>query len=158
MSSMPDEGGACMLTYRLDNTLSCFGKVTRGICDVRDGVLHSITETYNVSRDESGRITGTSDGEERVLAPDALASMNIFGFTPWIFDRCHEEFTEFLRSDKSGTDRGELPVPMVLDRLIKNGSLKITATPTEAQWFGVTYKEDRELVRSKLLEMLGIAQ
>lgn len=152
LSGLGESGKACMLGYYLKNTLSCYGAVTRGVCTVENGVLSGIKETYKVRLCENGVIRSEEVGQEAVLDGDSVASMNIFGFMPWIFDELQKGFEEFLRSNE-GELKAEYPLPVLLDGLIKSGKLSIDVSVTQAVWYGVTYQEDRDIVREKFAQL-----
>ena len=137
---------ACMLAYPIGATLSGFGEVTRGICQTRDGKLVTVTEKYAVKRDEDGRIRSYAGEETEVLAEDAPASMNIFGFTPDVMKLFRAEFEDFLRLDHADPMKAEYVLPTMLDKLIQSGKLTMEVYLTHSQWYGVTYREDRQIM------------
>ena len=143
-------GEGTMVAYRLKNTVSLNGAVTRGVCIVEDGALASVKETYQVSVDKDGVI---SDGEGGVLDGEALVSMNMWGFHASVLENMKEEFDAFLRAIPYGDIKAEYALPTMVDKLIKDGKLRVDVLSTDATWFGVTYREDRDYVAGELKKL-----
>lgn len=150
-----DSSKAAMVAYPLGKTLSMSGNVTRGICSVdENNQLISICETYNISRDTEGVIRSYDNSDEGEQLPeDAAASMNFWGFTPEFFDKSEAAFNEFLGSLAEDELRKEYPLPIMIDKFITNGELKVLVKTTDSEWMGVTYREDREIVSKRLAEL-----
>lgn len=144
------KGEGAMVAYRLKNTVSQNGGVTRGVCDIRNGVLAGIKEVYNITVDSDGIIRDAEAGE---LCGDTLVSMNMWGFTPSVFDLAQESFIDFLSKIPDGDIKAEYALPTMIDKLICGGLMRVAVLPTDSVWFGVTYKEDKASVTEKLLEM-----
>ncbi len=142
LQTLPETGGANMVGYRLKNTVSRYGSVTRGVCTAENGLLRSVEETYNISPWSDGSIH--SGEEEAPLDPEALVSMNFWGFMPAIIPRMQEYFETFLRSLPADEIKKECLLPTMVDDLIQAGELSVNVLATDAQWFGVTYRDDRE--------------
>lgn len=136
-----------MVAYRLKNTVSLNGSVTRGICLVEDGALASVKETYSIVVDKDGVI---SDGEGGVLDGESLVSMNMWGFHASVLENMKEEFDAFLRTIPDGDIKAEYALPTMVDKLISCGKLRVDVLSTDAVWFGVTYREDRDYVAGEL--------
>ena len=132
----------CMAGYRIRRTLSKYGTVSRGICQVdENGFLTEITERTKII-DTPGGIAYLDEDAEIILPENALVSMNLFGFTPSVFSLLDKYFREFL--EKNGIDpKAEFFIPLIVDRAIKDGAARLKVLNTDEQWFGVTYKEDR---------------
>lgn len=143
-------GEGTMVAYRLKNTVSLNGSVTRGICLVADGALKSVKETYRVSVDKNGFIT---DGDGNMLDGESLVSMNMWGFNPSVLENMKEEFDAFLRAIPSGDIKAEYALPAIVDKLISRGELRVDVINTDAAWFGVTYREDRDYVAGELKKL-----
>ena len=141
---------ACMLAYPIGSTLSGFGEVTRGICQIKDGKLDKVTEKYSIKRCDDGVIRSFTDAGEEVLSPDAPASMNIFGFTPEMLPLFREQFEAFLHQEHENPLKAEYVLPTMLDTLVHSGKLSIRVVVTDSEWFGVTYHEDRAIVTEML--------
>ncbi len=145
---------AAMVGYRLKNTVSIHGAVTRGVCKVVDGRMVDVDEVAKIRLYEDGRIADTSAGEPgRDLDPDSLVSMNFWGFQPAIFDQMQAYFEEFLKAADPADIKAECLLPVMVDCLLKRGSITVDMLETEAVWFGVTYQEDQPLVQKALLEL-----
>jgi len=141
--------------YRLENVLSDAGSVKRGICTVRDDLLVGIQETFEMKRDEDGKINGvTWDGRPVKGIPDrALISMNMFCVHPEVFVKFAGKFGEFLKDNKDEL-QGEFLLPIIFSDLIDQKEIRMKVLETPSTWFGVTYPEDAEVVRTKLKELV----
>ncbi len=144
------EGEATMVAYRLKNTVSPSGAVTRGVCRVEDGTLRGVRETYSITLDQDGTIR---DAEAGLLDGECLVSMNMWGFRPDIFEGMKEAFHQFLRGIEEGNVKAEYALPTMIDRMIGEDTLTVGVLSTDARWFGVTYREDREGVTAALCQM-----
>ncbi|MBO4831998.1 MAG: hypothetical protein J5569_06005 [Oscillospiraceae bacterium] len=151
--SLPSEGRAAMVAYTLGNTVSKNGSVSRGICSVRDGKLDAVTETYKITVRPDGTIFDDAEGGEVPLDPDALVSMNLWGFTPWIFGELEKYFRDFLSGLAPDEMKKECVLPGMVDSCIKSGRLDVSVLSTDSEWFGVTYREDRQFVSDSLKKM-----
>ena len=148
-------GKYAMVGYHLENTLSEFGTVSRGICvtDV-DYNLISVVERTSIQRKEFG-ICYSEDGKDYPLAADTFVSMNFWGFTPEYFDYSEEMFKRFLDAESTKNNlKAEYFIPYVVDLLIKRGDASLKVLECDAKWFGVTYKEDRPFVVEKLNKLI----
>ena len=125
-----------MVAYELEKTLSDNGTVTRGVCNIENGYLASISEHYNLDKTTS-------------LAPDTKVSMNIWGFYPDIFDKLETGFTKFLNNLKDPM-KDEYILPFFVDEIIKGENAKIKVLTTSDTWIGMTYREDLEFVRAEM--------
>ncbi len=131
----------CMVGFRLANTLTENGYVSRGVCEEENGYLVNITERTKIVDCKY-----TEDDKTWVpLAPDTIVSMNMWGFTTDIFSYLEREFKKFLE-EKIETPKAEFYLPSVVDTLIKTGEKKAKVLSSEDKWYGVTYKEDKEAV------------
>ena len=145
----------CMVGYRLENTLSDFGSVSRGICatDAEGNLTDVVERTYIVR--EGDRILYRDERENLVpISGDSLVSMNMFGFTPDYFRYSADYFPEFLR-EKTDNPKAEFFIPLMVNRLISSGKASMRVLSSEAKWFGVTYKEDRPAVVEKLRALIA---
>lgn len=140
---LPERGEGCMVGYRLRNTLSPHGAVSRGLCAVSpDGRLSGIVERTHVERGADGTIRCEAEGREIALTGEEICSMNFWGFAPSFFEGLEARFVDFLRK-KGGEERSEWYVPEIVDDALREETLKIRVLESEARWFGVTYPEDR---------------
>lgn len=137
----------CMAGFRLGNTLSDNGGVTRGICSVTDGKLTGVAETHNIFKTEAGAEARGEDGSGQALDVNCLVSMNMWGLTEAFLDTLEKGFTEFLAGLPEGELKKEYLLPEMIDRLIQGGKAQVEVLETQDQWFGVTYQEDQESVR-----------
>lgn len=146
-------GNYCMVGYRLENTLSENGSVSRGVCNIdNEGLLASMIERTSIARTSNGIEYQDADGSMHPLAADATVSMNLFGFTPDYFAESEKLFVEFLK--EHGTEmKSEYYIPFAVNTFINSGYAKMHVLKTTAQWFGVTYKEDRPSVVARLQKL-----
>ncbi len=143
-------GRYCMVGYRLENTLSENGTVSRGICETdADGLLVGMTERTSIGRTQHGIEYKDADGSMHPLKADCTVSMNLFGFTPDYFAKSEALFVDFLR-EHGHELKSEYYIPFAVNTFIHDGSATMTVLKTTAQWFGVTYKEDRPAVVARL--------
>ena len=147
-------GEGTMVGYRLKNTVSDNGTVSRGVCQVNHGSLGKVKETLKIKKYPDGRITDTADPDHEVpLDPESVVSMNFWGFTPWIFGEMEAYFHQFLRDLTPDQLKAECLLPVLVDRLITAGQLDVAVLHTDAVWFGVTYQEDRPVVAQALARL-----
>ena len=136
----------CMAGFRLGNTLSDNGSVTRGVCHIEDGKLVGVTETHNIFKTADGAETRNDDGTAEALDTKSLVSMNMWGLTPVFMETLEKGFVEFLENVEEGDIKKEYLLPEMIDRLIKEGKAKVDVLETKDTWFGVTYQEDKASV------------
>ena len=152
LQAMKPEGEACMVGYMLKNTVSKNGTVSRGVCKSdENGYLTEVVETLKIKLCENGEIRDIDEGEPgKLLDPEAPASMNFWGFTPWFFTKLEAYFNDFLKGLAPDAIKAEALLPRMVDDLMKANELKVSVLTTDAQWFGVTYKEDKPNVQASL--------
>ena len=150
-----EENKAYMVAYYLKNTVSRHCHVTRGVCTTDDtGHLVKVTETFSILPFPDGTIRDIHDNPEgNLLDPDALVSMNLWGFAPSFFDEAMLYLSEFLKDDTGDPLKKECLLPSLVDRLMHLRGLKVEVLSTDAVWFGVTYKEDKEYVSAELKKL-----
>lgn len=122
----------CMVGYKLGNTLTENGTVARGICDVENGILKSITEHTSLDKNSG-------------IDLDTIVSMNMWGLTPSIFKRVEDDFVKFLKDIKNPL-KDEFYIPSVIDNAIKEEGKNVKVLKTDEKWYGVTYREDKDEV------------
>ena len=145
----------CMVGYRLANTLSENGTVSRGVCGVdEDGYLESMVERTSIARGQDGRIAYELDGQRFPLADDTPVSMNCFGFTPDYFVHSYNYFETFYAENKDNL-KAEFYIPSMVNRLMAGGEARMKVLATDSQWFGVTYKEDKPDVEARLRALIA---
>lgn len=144
----------CMAGFRLGNTLSDNGSVTRGICHIEEGALTGVTETHDIFKTATGAETRSEDGTAVELDTKSLVSMNMWGLTPEFMDTLEKGFVEFLGGLKAEDIKKEYLLPEMIDRLIKAGTAKVDVLETADTWFGVTYAEDKEAVMAAFRDLV----
>lgn len=145
-----DKDNFAMMGYRLLNTLSDNGTVTRGICEQTNGNLSKIVELPAVMKDGEHAISYNSKTETTVLE-DCLCSMNFWGFTPEIFEYTSQLFSTWLKSNIRKT-KAECVIPEIVGQLIQQDKVNVRVLNSECEWFGVTYPQDKPYVCQKLAE------
>ncbi len=151
-------GKYAMVGYKLSNTLSDYGSVSRGICDVDDnGLLQKIVETTKILKKEGKIISVEPDGSEKELTGNESASMNIWGFQPSVFEILDKKFTEFLKAHIN-EPKSEMYIPSVVFDMIKDGQATVEVLKADSPWFGVTYKQDKPLVIERLNKLIEQGQ
>lgn len=144
-----------MVGYKLSNTLSEFGSVSRGICETAGGDwLRSVTERTKIQRTGGKIVDMRTDGSLLPLEDDVPVSMNFWGFTPSVFEYIEKEFSLFLDAERENL-KSEFYIPSLVDNLINSGRAQVKVLRTSAQWFGITYKEDKPVVVKKIREMIS---
>ena len=147
-------GEYALVGFELENTLSESGGVSRGVGAAdENGYVTSVVEHHKIAKKEDGKIYGENNvtGETVELAPKALCSMNMWGFTPDYFEKSEGIFTNFLEAHADEL-KSEFYIPFVIDSLIKDGTGKCEMLSTSSRWFGVTFQEDRPGVVAKFQE------
>lgn len=147
-------GQYAMAGYRLSNTLTENGTVSRGICNAdADGMLIDITERTAIR--PAGENAEYEDcGEWIPVSGDSIASMNFFAFTPEVFDFAAEKFKEFLASMNDPL-KSEFYLPTVASLAMQSGIASVKVCPTPSRWYGVTYAADRAGLEEKIREMIA---
>ncbi|MDR1342541.1 MAG: nucleotidyltransferase [Prevotellaceae bacterium] len=143
-----------MVGYRLSNTLSESGAVSRGICEKdSSGFLESVVERTHIERVGGAPAYKDEAGMFCKLSNDAPVSMNMWGFTPEYFEYSEYYFKEFLA--QSGQNlKSEYFIPYIISNLIQSGKARVKVLDTPAKWFGVTYAEDKPAVIMKINELV----
>ena len=142
-----------MVGYKVSNTLTANGSVKRGICEEKDNFLTKIIES-KVEKVNNEIMCSPLDGSSSFIVPDdEVVSMNMFGFTDSIFDYLEKDFPKFLDENISNLT-SEYLIPDVIFDMIKKELIKMEVLKTDAKWYGVTYKEDKEEVVNAINEMV----
>ncbi len=140
-----------MVGFRLENTLTENGTVSRGVCEVKDGYLETVTERTKIADCKYTE----DDGKTWIKLPeDTVVSMNFWGFTPDIFGYLERELKTFF-AEKINVPKAECYLPFVVSTLMENGEKKVSVMVAEDKWYGVTYKEDKDTVVKALLEKVN---
>ena len=145
-----------MVGYQLIKTLTDNGTVTRGICQMNDGYLTAIKEVQKIAKDGDRALEVLEDGSQEEIK-DGLASMNFWGFTPAIYPLMAEKFKEFL-AEKIEVPKSEYVIPTAIGQLLEEDKIAVKVMSTDAEWFGVTYPQDKETVTRRIAQykMAGI--
>jgi len=137
----------CMAGFILGNTLSDNGAVTRGVCKINaNSLLVDVEETSGIEKAGDKVIAPVADGTTREIDKNSYVSMNMWGFTPSILDILETGFVEFLSDLGDNAEKKEYLLPTIVDGLIKSGKAEVRLLESKDKWFGVTYKEDKEVV------------
>ena len=144
------QGKYCMAGYRVGNTLSEHGTVSRGVCATdKMGFLTDVVERTAIESKDGHIVFPDENGNEVEIPFDTPVSMNMWGFTPEYFEYTEEAFKEFLKV--SGQElKTEFYIPTLVNDLIKAGKATCQVLDTPAKWFGVTYADDRQMVVDKI--------
>ncbi|MBC8032522.1 MAG: nucleotidyltransferase [Chitinophagaceae bacterium] len=145
----------CIIGYELKKTLSDNGSVSRGVCETdAQGNLTSINERTKIFRNDKGIITYEDESGLHEVSEDSSVSMNFWCFAPNAFVITQEMFNEFL--EQHGNEpKSEFFIPLVGDGFIKKDLGVIKVIPTDASWFGVTYKEDAPVVQASIDQLVA---
>ena len=147
------EGRYCMVGYEVSKTLSENGTVSRGVCTVdAEGNLTSMVERTQIERVD-GTILFHDGGADEPLAENTPVSMNFFGFTPDYFRHSESFFKEFL-SENIDNLKSEFYIPRMVNKVINDGTATMKVLSTSADWFGVTYKEDKPQLVANIEELI----
>jgi UTP-glucose-1-phosphate uridylyltransferase len=157
LKSFPvDENNYAMIGFKLINTLSEYGGVARGICEVDNNkMLKSIKETFKIEKTESDKVRYPSErGDWITIDGNKIASMNMFGFTPAIFKYLNHSFPSFLEENKNNP-KSEFLIPDIVENLITSRQADMEVLISSEKWFGVTYKQDKQAVIKKLQQLVN---
>ena len=138
-----------MVAFQLDNTLSDFGSVTRGLCTLKGNKLDTVIETGGLIMSEKGMRSDRNiylNGKEPV-------SMNVWGFTPDLFGYLESMFIQFLKEEGDAL-KSEYLIPSVINNLIQTDRKSVHILHSSAKWFGVTYKEDKSYVMEEIKKLI----
>ena len=143
-----------LIGYRACNTITENGSVKRGVCEIENGVLTGINESSIEKVDEHIHCKSLVDGKEYDVELNRLVSMNMLLFTPKIFDYLENDFVSFL-NNINDKEKDEFLIPEVVDEHIKSGDISVKVIETDSVWYGVTYKEDKESVKSAINNLIN---
>ena len=155
LSSIQDMAATdyAMVGYQLRNTLSEFGSVARGVCRQEGDYLQSIVELTNIEKEGDQARYTDADGQTHALSGDEIVSLNIWGFTPAIFDQLRHLFSQFL--DAQGeSEKGEFYIPEAVGALLRSRSARVKILPSQDPWFGVTYQADKPYVVERVRALI----
>ncbi|MCF6270081.1 MAG: hypothetical protein L3J41_10230 [Melioribacteraceae bacterium] len=163
LNSIKNENEYALIGYKMKNTLSEYGAVSRGVCEIDNGkYLSSIVERTEINSVDSNIKFKNENGEWQSLTGDEIVSMNMFAFTPLVFNHFKKDFKKFIE-ENSDNLKAEFYLPSVIDNLIKSdsegipfeaGKAKVKVLETNANWFGLTYSEDKPIARKRILDLV----
>lgn len=143
-----------LIGYRLVNTLSDSGSVTRGVCTVENGKLVDVVERKEIKHMDDKVVTSEDGNHWEELDRNALVSMNFWGFTPHIFELAEKQFIAFLNRDLNGNpQKCEHVIPTMIGETLNQKLYTMHALASENTWFGVTYQEDKPKVVAEFKRM-----
>ena len=150
----PNGNDYAMVGYILKNTLSEFGSVSRGICTTDDKhQLVTVTERTKIQRDDNQIIYIDNENRAHTLDDNTIVSMNFWGFTPSIFQELKKQFIEFV-AQHGDNPKAEFYIPLVVNHMINKGLATLKVLTCDDQWYGITYKEDKDLVKNAFSRMV----
>ena len=147
-------GDYAMVGFVLRNTLSDFGAVSRGVCEIDgEGFLEGVVELTNVERDGAAARSIDANGQVTRLSGSETVSMNMWGFSPLVFPQFEEEFRSFLEVHHLEM-RSECYLPSAVNELVLSGQARVKVLGSEDSWFGVTSREDRSNVVDSIARLI----
>lgn len=150
IDALKNGNDCCMAGFRLGNTTTENGYVSRGVCRIEDGKLAEINERTKI--DAECRYE-EQDGTKIQLPKDAVVSMNMWGMHPDVFTFFESEFCRFL-DENLNSKKAEFYLPSVIDQLIQTGRKQVQVLVAEDKWYGVTYREDKEMVVNAIQKLV----
>jgi hypothetical protein len=151
---IPDSEKYCMVGFVLENTLSEFGHVSRGVCEVNaGGKLEKINERTQIQRKDGGIAYCDADGSWKSLKGNEIVSMNFWGFPSSFFQHLDEKFKAFIAANNQEL-KAEFYLPFAVDDLVAEGKAGVTVLKSVDSWFGVTYKEDKPATIEKIQQLV----
>lgn len=132
----------CMVGFELGKTLSNSGTVSRGVCEIENGYLKSVTERFELDKNSG-------------VPLDTTVSMNFWGLETSFFEKLEKDFVSFLSAKHENPLKSEYFLPFIIDDMIKNDSVKLRVLQSKEKWYGVTYKEDADDVKRAINELMS---
>jgi hypothetical protein len=143
-----------MVGFTLRNTLSDFGSVSRGVCTVTsDGLLKDVVEMTTIVRDGAHARNTDASGRVTSLTGDEPVSMNMWGFTPRVFEQLRALFAEFLARNATEL-RAECYIPSAVNELVSSAQARVRVLGSADSWFGVTYRDDQPRVAESIRRLI----
>lgn len=144
-----------MAGYKLKNTLSDNGSVTRGVSvGNEDNKLVKIIETHEIDLEKNGKISSKENLDSDLLNLETIVSMNMWATFPKFIDLCQEYFEKYLEKNKNNLEEAEYVLPEMIGEFLQEDIAQITILPTNDKWIGITYKEDLEPAQEEFKKML----
>lgn len=159
LTSEVDDNHMSLMGFELGNTMSDYGYVSRGVCEVNEqGHMNSVTERVNIYYDKNDngdkKIVFEENGVKHELPADTRVSMNFWGFTPKVFEVCMDLFPTFVE-ENADNPKSEFFIPTIPDYMVKHGLADFKVIPTSSKWFGVTYVEDKPIVQESISKLVA---
>ena len=151
LMTLPERGKGTMVGYLLKNTSTLNGTVSRGVCTVENGQLATIQEMLKIQLYADGSLKDLDT--DTPLAPETVVSMNFWGFKESIFDDMQAYFDAFLHSLSAEELKKECLLPLYVGEELEKGNLTVSVLTSKDQWFGMTYREDKETVAKALQKL-----
>ncbi len=147
-----------MVGYKLSLTLSEHGSVARGICSIDSaGRLSKVVEHVKLVKTPTGAHDEDPAAEVKDFSGDERVSMNLWGFTPALFDALEARFPAWLAANAQ-REKSEWYIPFVVDEMVHEGAATVDVLPTESSWFGVTYREDKPFVTAEIRKLVDAGE
>jgi NDP-sugar pyrophosphorylase family protein len=154
LTSSDDEKEYSMVGYKLQNTLSEFGSVSRGVCETdSNGLLTTINERTKIQPEENGIFYYDNDVKYPLTGKETV-SMNFWGVKPELFSKMRRGFEEFLTNEGMEL-KSEFFFPFFIDEIIQKGEAVTKVLTCDSPWFGVTYQEDKPFVQGRIKELIA---
>lgn len=148
-----DRSHLAMVGFRLQNTLTENGTVSRGVCEVQEGFMQSVTERTKLFRGADGRTYYTDEGGDHPVDQNAPVSMNVWAFHSDLFPLMEQDFSDFLAESHPDPLKCEYFLPAFVDRLVQRGQASVQVLDTASRWFGVTHRADKAAMMAYLAEL-----
>ncbi len=159
-----DSTDYAMVGFVLRDTLSKFGSVSRGVCDIdKEDFLVDVTEHTKIKPNGEGAEFIDNTGKTKKLSGDEIVSMNMWGFTQSIYKHLHLQFGDFLKMHGM-EEKSEFFIPSIVDKTVKDGDAKVKVLVSDSKeknnskWFGLTYKEDKEFAKKTIKEFVSSSE
>ncbi len=144
-----------LIAYQLGNTLTPNGEAKRGVCEVNEkNELIKLTESKVILNNDKVLVTPLEEKESFETTKDNMTSMNFLLFTPSLFQILEERLDIFLESNKNNLDTCEFLIPIILNELVEEKKITVDTIKTTAKWYGMTYKEDKEMVVNAINKLI----
>ncbi len=146
-----------MIGYKAINTISENGSVKRGVCEIKNENLKSITESSIEKRDGNlfAKPVSDANASEQKILDDQIVSMNFFGFTLDFLEELESHFFDFLEDNRNNLESVEFFLPSVVSDLINKSKATTKVIPTNASWYGLTYREDKQIIEKAISKMIA---
>ncbi len=141
-----NENEYAIIGYKAGNTITEAGSVKRGVLEVKDSCLVKLTESVIEKKDNIFTASPLNRSESFTISFDTLVSMNMFGFSPKLFEHIEKGMNKFFKDNENNLEKCEYLIPDVVNKLNEEGEVSVKVIPTTSIWMGMTYREDKELL------------